>query len=159
MKIGKKVKVVPYTENRMQITYFENVGHGIVEVYANSENKFVQVDVKNFNDTVYTQGVDLMIENYKLLHNPSLKDENLKTLVEASRELELMVPATSFIVVERSSQWKTLELKEKQRLNASAGLEFEDDFNTPAPSFWLMSAILFLWFFMKNKIKLVFKSN
>ncbi|MBU0469258.1 MAG: MSEP-CTERM sorting domain-containing protein [Candidatus Omnitrophica bacterium] len=165
LRIGKKVKVIPYAENMMQTTFFDGVGQGAVLVYVNDENKFVNVDVENSNDMVYAQGVDLMIDNYKLLHNPSLENEKLKTLVEKSRELGLMIPSTSYIVVERSSQWKTLELKEKQRLNASAGLEFEDDleaeddFNTPAPSFWLMSFVLLLWFFVKKRINARFRRN
>ncbi|OGX59895.1 MAG: MSEP-CTERM sorting domain-containing protein [Omnitrophica WOR_2 bacterium RIFOXYB2_FULL_38_16] len=165
LKIGKKVKVVPNSENMMQTIFFESVGQGAISVYVNDENKFVNVDVKNSNDAVYARGVDLMIENYTILYNPSLENEKSKALVDASKELGLMIPATSLIVVERSSQWKTLELKEKQRLSASAGLEFEDDqdaevnFDTPAPSFWLMSFILFLWFFVIKRINARFMTN
>lgn len=162
IKIGQQVRIVPYTEKMMQIIFFEGVGHGIVEAYVHGENRFVKIDSINYKNTAYNQGVDLMIENYQLLHNPSLKDEKLKRIVDASRDIELLVPDTSFIVVERSSQWKTLELKEQQRLRASAGLEFEDDFefeedfNTPEPAFWLIAAILILWVAIKNKIKLIF---
>ena len=43
----------------------------------------------------------------------------------------MIVPATSYIVVENSAQWKLLALKESQKLGGSNALEFEE---TPEPA-------------------------
>jgi hypothetical protein len=49
-----------------------------------------------------------------------------------------MEPSTSFMVVERSHQWKLLKQKEKQQLNAANGLEHDETLKTPTPSFWIL---------------------
>lgn len=64
---------------------------------------------------------------------------------------DAMVASTSFIIVERSSQWKMLKTKEQQRLRATEGLEFQEDFNTPAPSELIILILFGIWYIFQNK--------
>lgn len=81
--------------------------------------------------TRYARGVDAMLRQRALATNPSLGKAGLAELVANSRATGVLVPATSFIVVENSAQWKTLEAKEKQKLQNNQALELQE---TPEPS-------------------------
>jgi hypothetical protein len=86
----------------------------------------------------YVQGIELHLANQEMIRHPFLQAERLPGLIEESRRLAVLIPAVSFIVVERSSQWNIMKEKERQRLKAGAGLEFEEDFETPAPPLWFL---------------------
>jgi len=63
---------------------------------------------------------------------------DLKSLVQASRERGVLLPSTSYIVVENTAQWRMLELGEKQKLDQNSALEFTE---TPAPpELWIAGA-------------------
>ena len=66
----------------------------------------------------------------------------LKSIVATSRETGILLPATSYIVVENSAQWKMLQMKEKQKLGSLEALEFME---TPEPGFWILLAGLLLF--------------
>ena len=65
---------------------------------------------------------------------------DLKSLVQASRETGVLLATTSYIVVENSAQWRTLEASEKQKLGQNTALAFRE---TPAPpALWLAGAFI-----------------
>ncbi|MGE0268581.1 MAG: MSEP-CTERM sorting domain-containing protein [Candidatus Omnitrophota bacterium] len=99
----------------------------------------------------YADGLRLQLENLEILHNPAVFEEKLPAIVKAGKKSGLMTFSTSFIVVERSTQWKILSVKEKQRLAATGGLEFEEDFNTPSPSALILLLLLLVWYFLRDK--------
>lgn len=70
--------------------------------------------------------------------NPAQWNLDLPKIVAMSKALNLLTPATAFIVVENSAQWKMLELKEAQKLGAPAVLEFDE---TPEPSVLFLAAL------------------
>jgi hypothetical protein len=51
-----------------------------------------------------------------------------------------------------SAQWKALQINEKKRLKTANAFEFEEEFKTPAPSFWLL-LVMFVIFAVIKKIK------
>ena len=63
--------------------------------------------------------------------NPSRSAELLPDLVKVSRETGILAPATAYIVVENSAQWKMLKRKEKEKLKGNHALDFME---SPAPS-------------------------
>lgn len=99
----------------------------------------------------YSEGLKLQMENLGILHNPAVFEEKLPSIVKAGKKSGTMTLSTSFIVVERSTQWKILGVKERQRLSATGGLEFEEDFNTPSPSTVLLLILLLVWYILRNK--------
>jgi hypothetical protein len=68
----------------------------------------------------------------------------LAELVKSSRESGILIPATSYIVVENQAQWRMLERSERTKLNQNEALEFLE---TPAPSAFVLFGGLALWFF------------
>ena len=62
---------------------------------------------------------------------PSIRD-----LVEASRSAGVLIPATSYIVVENSAQWRFLEQSEKTKLQQNTALAFRD---APEPASWILA--------------------
>ena len=138
----------------MQVAQFStNILNKKVSVYNSEHDEFIPLDnIRNYLEaSQYANGLDLMFDNYEILVNPAKFDERLPSIVKRSREYGIMVPVTSYVIVERSSQWKILKKKEKQRLRTSKGLEFEEDFDTPAPPLWFLLILLFIWYYLRNK--------
>ncbi|MGF1530307.1 MAG: MSEP-CTERM sorting domain-containing protein [Puniceicoccaceae bacterium] len=79
--------------------------------------------------------VALWVENQRYEQNPGSPETNLESLVRQSRASGLLLPATSYLVVENQAQWRILERKQKQKLGAHEALEFLE---TPAPPFLIL---------------------
>jgi hypothetical protein len=85
----------------------------------------------------YARGVGAWLQQLALTLEPSKGKSAMRRLVERSRETGVIVPATSYIVVENSAQWRKLEETEKKKLANSAALELEE---TPEPTTVLLFA-------------------
>ncbi len=120
--------------------------HAAYEVYAPLEDKFMPLQSLNIPfESDYAEALGLFVNNALMMRNPARLSSALPALVRDSKARGVMIPSTSHIVVERSSQWKTLGMKERQKMASAAGLEFEDDFDTPAPSAWIVGGVFVLW--------------
>ncbi|HNX59404.1 MAG TPA: hypothetical protein PKK43_09905, partial [Spirochaetota bacterium] len=73
---------------------------------------------------------------YKIraVKNPSLTNECVAALVESGRRTGVLNAATSYIVVEKPSQWKMLEEKESEKLKGKNYLEHSETVRSPEPS-------------------------
>lgn len=154
LKSNDLISILPASSEDAQAAYFYgHDGSSGAAIYDSSLQSFLPVKgAWNISEaSSYAQGVDLIFKNFQVMTNPREFDKSLPALVQASRDSGIMIPSTSYIIVERSSQWKTLRLKEKQRLGISQGLEFEEDFNTPSPPLWLMLFLLFIFYWVKNR--------
>lgn len=151
-KSGDTVQVIPAAEDMRSIYFDGSRGDGIA-VYDSGRQGFTAIDgvQKMAAASSYSQGIGLMHENLRSMVNPSELDQSLSSLVSASRQSGIMIPSTSYIVVERSSQWKTLQLKEKQRLGTSQGLDFDEELRTPAPPLWLLLVLICLISFLRKR--------
>ncbi len=78
----------------------------------------------------WTEAVALQLRQQDHTRSPGTPGEDLPSLVAASRAGGILIPDTSYIVVENSAQWKMLEKGEQQKLGQNAALEFVE---TPAP--------------------------
>jgi hypothetical protein len=86
-------------------------------------------------DSPWGQAVALQLRHQDHQRSPGSPGDGLPALVAASRASGILIPATSYIVVENSAQWKALEAGEKQKLGQNASLDFVE---TPAPpTLWI----------------------
>jgi len=76
-------------------------------------------------------------------------EQNRSDLLKESRFLNIVIPSTSYIVVENSAQWRILERKEAQSLNAESTLDF-DEKQTPEPGIILL-ILLIIYIIIFNK--------
>ncbi len=65
-------------------------------------------------------------------------------MVEKSRETGVLVPQTSYIVVESESQFTMLQRAEKKGLTADHALEFDEFMESPAPPVVYLIPVLIL---------------
>jgi hypothetical protein len=72
---------------------------------------------------------------------------NMKELVTSSRESGVMLPSTSYIVVENAAQWRMLDVSERQKLDQNAALDFKE---TPAPAWVWLSAGFAAWLALRH---------
>lgn len=154
VSLGGVESIIPAIANYPHpIKFSGNINAGELKVLVPKTNKWIRVQaVKVLTDqSDYATGVRLSLDNNALLYNPSAFEDGLVDIVNVSKQVRIMAPSTSYIIVERSSQWKTLELKEKQRLRTSEGLEFEEDFRTPAPSVYVLCVLMVVWYLRRTK--------
>ncbi|OVE77289.1 hypothetical protein BVX99_03025, partial [bacterium F16] len=124
-----------------------------IQVYDPSRSGFFPITVNKRETAPYYDGLRLRIKNLSMLQNPITIDRLLPEIVGASKDLKMLQPSTSFMVVEQSHQWKLLKRKEKDKLSAKDVFEHDESLKTPAPSTWLMLAlaVIFLLFFKKRR--------
>lgn len=154
LKVNNSIAVLPVNLDSMQIAHFKEVAStNAISIYDPNLAEFIPLaKLKILPDNLpYFRALSVVFKNYASITNPADFNQDLSTLVKSSRELGVMIPSTSYIILERSSQWKTLQVKEKQRLSASEGLEFDEGINTPAPSWLMMIIFLFLAFWIKDR--------
>ncbi len=87
----------------------------------------------------YGQGLALQAASLAVERDPARETEALPSLVAASKETGVLIPQTSYIVVENSAQWRMLERTEKEKLEANSELELME---TPEPAVWILGALL-----------------
>ena len=85
---------------------------------------------KQTNSTTWARAATLQLEQQDFARSPGTANVRLSALVEASRDSGILLPSTSYIVVENQAQWRMLEQSEAQKLGQNAALEFRE---TPAP--------------------------
>lgn len=99
-------------------------------------------------DPEYEEGLGLWARQRALALDPSRLESSLRSLAAAAREIGVLIPAMSFIVVETHAQWTMLERKEAQSLGAGSALAFDEQtqpMDSPAPAaLWLLPAAVWL---------------
>ena len=96
----------------------------------------------------YRQGAKAWLMSHARWQNPGDPAASLSTLVEASRASGVLLPATSYIVVENSAQWRFLEMSEKKKLAQNSALAFTD---APEPSSWLLGGGFAAWLLWRRR--------
>ena len=86
----------------------------------------------------YVAGMALWSQWYDTVVNPALLDDRYKQLVVDSRAAGIMIPVTSFMVVENTAQEAMLERKHKEAMDAQSALDFDEHQESPEPGFWLL---------------------
>ena len=86
----------------------------------------------------YVAGMALWSQWYDTVINPALLDARYGKLVADSRAAGIMIPVTSFMVVENSAQEAMLERKHNEAVDAQSALDFDEHQESPEPAFWLL---------------------
>jgi len=103
-------------------------------------------------NSLYAQGLQLWEAYRHTQSHPATITERLPNIVTASRETGVLVPLTSYIVVENQAQWEMLKRKEKQKLKADHALDFDEHQESPAPpALWLVPVVLVLLWRSRRK--------
>lgn len=84
----------------------------------------------------YVTGIRLWERWRSSVVNPSLLDPQYGELVAESRRASVMLPVTSFMVVENTAQEEMLERKHREGADADSALEFDEFQESPEPAFW-----------------------
>jgi hypothetical protein len=98
----------------------------------------------------YRLGAQAWLAAHARWQSPGAVTSDLEAVVEASRSAGVLVPATSYIVVENSAQWRFLEQSEQQKLGQNSALEFRD---SPEPSVWLLGAGFAAWLLWRKRCR------
>lgn len=86
----------------------------------------------------YEVGVEVWTRHLNRARHRKASGEDLSDMVAASRETGILLPDSSYIVVENSAQWNMLKVKERQKLGAKEAFEF-DQMDAPEPGMlWLL---------------------
>jgi hypothetical protein len=126
-----------------------------VEVYDSASQKFRTVTgiTRLPEQSRYARGTAVWRKNRIILENPSSALRWLPEIIDESRDSGVLVPASSYIVVENSAQWKMLQLKQQQKLKRNQSLDFMD---TPEPSVWVVGlltlALSVLWSLLRRRL-------
>jgi hypothetical protein len=105
-------------------------------------------------DSAWAQAIALWVNNHRYAASPGSAATNLKQLVERSRSNGIMIPATSYIVVENEAQWRILQKKEGQKLEQNEALDFLE---TPAPGALYIALGFGGWLLWRKRRVLAFK--
>lgn len=99
----------------------------------------------------WAKAIALWVNNHRYAANPGAAALGLKELVNLSRTSGVLIPATSYIVVENEAQWKMLELKEDQKLDQNEALDFLE---TPTPPTIWIGLGFGAWLFWRQRRKI-----
>jgi hypothetical protein len=105
-------------------------------------------DLQKLTHASFASGVRVAALSAEAIRNPARGESLLPEIVALSRESGILAPATCYIVVENSAQWRILEAKEKQKLGASAALEFME---SPEPGTWVLLFGLAGWLILRRR--------
>ena len=122
---------------------FVGGGDSTPEVYAAEGNPFAGMNnVKTLtDDTVYAKGLAAWAMYREMVFAPHTTTAALPEVVLQSRACGVMVPSTSYIVLENTAQLEMLKRKEKQGLSANQALEFDEFMESPAPPAILLAPV------------------
>ncbi|MCP3688751.1 MAG: hypothetical protein GY784_10090, partial [Gammaproteobacteria bacterium] len=144
-----------YTFSARQSSILDWDAHEKAEIYHPALSKFVPVVSdrnKTFAENTSWAGYARTWAQWrKLSLNPANIEAERSNLLQLSKEQKLLLPVTSFIVVESESQWEMLSRKEKQALNNHSSLDFENTLKTSEPPWWFLLACLLMFVYLSER--------
>jgi hypothetical protein len=70
--------------------------------------------------------------------NPHLLKDGAAPLVNLSSQTHILIPGSSYVAVDSSTEERAMEEKEKQKLRNNPVYELDDPIATPEPATWLL---------------------
>jgi Vault protein inter-alpha-trypsin domain len=121
------------------------------EIYENAVTRFVPLTpkIEKQAGSYWMKFASIWLSWKKLNLNPAYIERERESLLSASRNNTVLLPVTSFIVVESASQWEIMARKEKQAMKSHSALDFEEKQKTSEPSEWLLLACLLAFIFYR----------
>lgn len=144
--------VRPLTAGRA--AWFPGAGNGAkLEYWSASSGAWLPVSGSQIHpaNSVWSRAARLEAREQDYAFSPGDAGVTLKELVAESRASGQLLPETSYIAVENSAQWRTLESAEKTKLGKNAALEFVE---TPAPPAVYVALSFMLWLIVRHWRKL-----
>ncbi|MEO6006033.1 MAG: MSEP-CTERM sorting domain-containing protein [Opitutus sp.] len=99
----------------------------------------------------WSRATSLVMQQQAHARDPGSFRGHLGSLVKASRDSGILLPATSYIVVENAAQWRVLENSEQQKLGENAALEFKE---APAPSGAIVAGLFIVYLCVRHRRQL-----
>lgn len=143
LKTSEKIKLFPAHTSSVVAPFADDQ----VSIYKPQTHSFASFQPQKTAKNLSPEWSNLaqLWHQWEVTHIQAAKFESERSwFLEQSRQQSLLLPSTSFIVVERDSQWKILEHKEKQSINNHSALEFEDVQQASEPHVWIMLLIVLL---------------
>ncbi len=97
----------------------------------------------------YARGLGLWTDWFDVFANPARERARRMDLIQRSRDIRVLFPLASFIVVENEAQWRMLERTEAATGSARRGLEHDEFIEAPAPGIWLLLPIV--WWIKRRR--------
>lgn len=97
---------------------------------------------------IYAQAVALQQQYTEFIRKPSMGKSEYARLVSESKKSGVMIPNTSYIILETLAQWEKLKQTENKKLKNNQELEIEE-VKSPEPDLKIMLAVLAAALFMK----------
>jgi hypothetical protein len=114
--------------------------------------QFEAVSIQWLDDqSPYAAGLHLWTAWFDIFCNPARERGSRMDLIRHSRQVRVLFPLASFIVVENEAQWRMLERTEAATGDARRGLEHDEFIEAPAPGIWLL--LPFAWWLSRRKSK------
>lgn len=135
-KAGSVFRAAP--ADRPAVVQFPDVNQELpLQVWNENRDIWQPVDglPKLEKDGRFAAGSGAWMNYLQSILQPSGKGTKLAEMVARSRESRVLLPNTSYMVVENSAQWEILKRKEKQKLSNHEELEFME---TPEPPWWVL---------------------
>ena len=145
LKCGGQVRVIPADGGG--IVFFDSAGP--VERYDGTRLIPFEAEVRIGPYTRYARAVEVWQAWWQSQLHPEREDELRRGLLQAAREINILIPSTAFLAVESSPQKKALEEAEAKSLGSHKSLAFdefddsEEKVGTPEPEL-LILIVLFL---------------
>jgi hypothetical protein len=126
--------------NRAAATFAGDVGtNTFPALYQPASGQFASVPSEQIpSPSLYADGVRTWAAQDEATLNPSLVQDGVAALIGLSKQTRILVPDSSYIAVETSSQARILEEKEKAKIHNNQVFEFEEPTATPEPATWLL---------------------
>ncbi|HBA85786.1 MAG TPA: MSEP-CTERM sorting domain-containing protein [Verrucomicrobia bacterium] len=134
-ELGGEIVACPADGGRSAALTFLRGEGSVLRVYDPARGDFQPLEKATWlsSKSRYGQGSEALLIHAAAERDASRAFELQPLLAEKSRQCGILTPATSYIVVENSAQWKMLELTEKKKLKNFEALELAA---TPEPSTW-----------------------
>ncbi|MDB6095255.1 MAG: hypothetical protein JWM32_2817 [Verrucomicrobia bacterium] len=140
VRLGRSIR--PFVPHRF--VHFDSGEKTLPEFFSPSKGNWLPLEGMSLQpaSTPWAQAMALQSRQADYAKALGRGAEDLSAVVKASRESGVLIPSTTFIVVERAAQWRLLELSERTKLGQNTALDFLE---TPAPpSMWIAAAFA-LW--------------
>lgn len=124
-----------------------------LEIYRHDEKRFVPISLLPNTVPVSSSWPSLasVWQDWRTASlSTAVLEESRAALHQSSKSNGVLLPVTSFIVVESSSQWEILKRKEKQSLANHSALDFEDTQETSEPGWLLLLCLLLGYLYWKD---------
>jgi hypothetical protein len=146
LRLGDSVR--PLRPNRF-IHFTPSTDIRVPEYWSPDTTRWLPLAVPNVQSaTPWAEAAALHLVQHDYARSPGDAGPTLKSLVHASRDTGILLPETSYIVVENAAQWRLLEESERQKLGQNTALAFRE---TPAPSAWWLVPAFLLWLAFRHR--------